>query len=35
LVFTSLSERVLARVSARLNRGQATAAGEALRKAAT
>lgn len=35
LAFTSLSERVLARVSARLNRGQATAAGEALRKAAT
>jgi len=34
LVFTSVSERVLARISARLSRGQATAAGEAMRKAA-
>ncbi|OYW59632.1 MAG: ABC transporter permease [Rhodobacterales bacterium 12-65-15] len=35
LVFTSVSERVLARITARLSRGQATAAGEALRKAGT
>lgn len=35
LAFTSVSERVLARISARLSRGQATAAGEALRKAGT
>jgi polar amino acid transport system permease protein len=34
LAFTRVSEIVLARISARLNRGQATAAGEALRKAA-
>lgn len=33
LCFTKLSEIVLARLSARLNRGQATAGGEALRKA--
>ena len=33
LAFTRLSEIVLARLSARLSRGQATAAGEALRKA--
>jgi polar amino acid transport system permease protein len=33
LVFTSLSERVFARISRRLSRGQATAAGEALRRA--
>ena len=34
LAFTRVSEIVLARLSARLSRGQATAAGEALRKAA-
>jgi polar amino acid transport system permease protein len=34
LVFTSLSERVIARLSRRLSKGQATAGGEALRKAA-
>jgi len=34
LIFTRVSEIVLDRVSARLNRGQATAAGEALRRAA-
>ena len=34
LCFTKVSEIVLARVSARLSRGQATAAGEAMRKAA-
>ena len=34
LVFTKLSEVVLARLSARLSRGQATAGGEALRKVA-
>jgi polar amino acid transport system permease protein len=34
LLFTKLSEVVLARLSARLSRGQATAAGEAMRKAA-
>lgn len=33
LVFTKVSEVVLARLSARLSRGQATAGGEALRKA--
>ncbi|MCX7286167.1 MAG: ABC transporter permease subunit [Rhodobacterales bacterium] len=33
LIFTKVSELVLARLSARLNRGQATAGGEALRKA--
>ena len=33
LCFTKVSEIVLARVSARLSRGQATAAGEAMRKA--
>jgi polar amino acid transport system permease protein len=33
LAFTKLSEKVLNRVSARLSKGQATAAGEALRKA--
>jgi polar amino acid transport system permease protein len=33
LAFTKLSEKVLNRVSARLSQGQATAAGEALRKA--
>jgi polar amino acid transport system permease protein len=33
LSFTKLSEVVLARISARLSRGQATAAGEAMRKA--
>jgi polar amino acid transport system permease protein len=33
LVFTRLSEIVLARISLRLSRGQATAAGEAMRKA--
>jgi polar amino acid transport system permease protein len=33
LAFTALSERVIARLSARLSRGQATAAGEALRRA--
>ena len=33
LIFTKLSEIVLARISARLNHGQATAGGEALRKA--
>jgi polar amino acid transport system permease protein len=35
LCFTKVSEIVLARLTARLNRGQPTAAGEALRKAAT
>ncbi len=35
LAFTSLSERVFRRISARLSKGQATAAGEAQRKAAT
>lgn len=35
LCFTKVSEVVLARLSARLSRGQATAGGEALRKAAT
>lgn len=35
LVMTRISETVLARISARLNHGQATAAGEALRRAAT
>jgi polar amino acid transport system permease protein len=34
LCFTRVSEIVLARVSTRLSRGQATAAGEAMRKAA-
>ena len=34
LLMTRLSEVVLARLSARLSRGQATAAGEAMRKAA-
>jgi polar amino acid transport system permease protein len=34
LLFTKVSEVVLARLSARLSRGQATAGGEALRKAA-
>ncbi len=34
LCFTSLSERVIARISRRLSKGQATAAGEAMRKAA-
>jgi polar amino acid transport system permease protein len=34
LLFTKVSEIVLARLSARLSKGQATAAGEALRKAA-
>jgi polar amino acid transport system permease protein len=34
LCFTKVSEIVLARLSARLSRGQATAAGEAMRKAA-
>jgi polar amino acid transport system permease protein len=34
LCFTKVSEVVLARLSARLSRGQATAGGEALRKAA-
>jgi polar amino acid transport system permease protein len=34
LVFTKVSEVVLARLSARLSRGQATAAGEAMRKVA-
>ena len=34
LAFTSLSERVFKRISARLSHGQATAAGEAQRKAA-
>jgi polar amino acid transport system permease protein len=33
LCFTAGSERVIARLSARLSRGQATAAGEALRRA--
>ena len=33
LAFTKVSEIVLARISARLNQGQATAGGEALRKA--
>lgn len=33
LCFTKLSEIVLARISARLSKGQATAAGEAMRKA--
>ncbi len=33
LVFTSLSERVFARIARRLSRGQATAAGEAMRRA--
>jgi polar amino acid transport system permease protein len=33
LAFTKVSEVVLARVSARLSRGQATAGGEAMRKA--
>ena len=33
LVFTKVSEVVLARLSARLSRGQATAAGEAMRRA--
>ena len=35
LLFTKVSELVIARLSTRLNRGQATAGGEALRKAAT
>ena len=35
LIMTRLSEVVLTRLSARLSRGQATAAGEALRNAAT
>jgi polar amino acid transport system permease protein len=35
LAFTKMSEIVLARLSLRLNQGQATAGGEALRKAAT
>ncbi len=35
LVMTRLSEIVLNRLSARLSQGQATAAGDALRKAAT
>ncbi|NRP12420.1 Arginine ABC transporter permease protein ArtQ [Aliiroseovarius sp. xm-m-379] len=34
LAFTSLSERVFKKISARLSKGQATAAGEAQRKAA-
>jgi polar amino acid transport system permease protein len=34
LIFTSLSERVFARLSQRLSRGQATSGGEAMRKAA-
>lgn len=34
LCFTRLSEIVIARISARLSRGQATAAGEAMRRAA-
>ena len=34
LAFTKVSEIVLSRITARLNRGQATAAGEAQRKAA-
>jgi polar amino acid transport system permease protein len=34
LCFTRVSEIVLARIAARLSRGQATAAGEAMRKAA-
>lgn len=34
LGFTKLSEKVLSRISARLSHGQATAAGEAMRKAA-
>lgn len=34
LYFTSLSEKVIARISRRLSKGQATAAGEAMRKAA-
>ncbi len=34
LVFTSLSERVFARLSQRLSKGQATSGGEAMRKAA-
>lgn len=34
LCFTSLSEKVIARISRRLSKGQATAAGEAMRKAA-
>ena len=34
LAMTSISERVLTRLTARLSRGQATAAGEKLRKAA-
>ncbi|HMR36933.1 MAG TPA: ABC transporter permease, partial [Paracoccus sp. (in: a-proteobacteria)] len=35
LLMTAVSERVLARVSRRLSLGQATMAGEAMRKAAT
>ena len=35
LLMTKLSEGVLGRLSARLSKGQATAAGEAMRKAAT
>lgn len=35
LLMTAISERVLARVSRRLSMGQATMAGEAMRKAAT
>jgi polar amino acid transport system permease protein len=34
LAFTRVSEIVLARITARLNHGQATAAGESMRKAA-
>lgn len=34
LAFTRVSEIVLARITLRLNHGQATAAGEAMRKAA-
>jgi len=34
LLFTSLSERVFARLSQRLSKGQATSGGEAMRKAA-
>jgi polar amino acid transport system permease protein len=34
LAFTRVSEIVLARITQRLSRGQATAAGEAQRKAA-
>jgi polar amino acid transport system permease protein len=35
LAFTRVSEAVLDRITIRLSRGQATMAGEALRKAAT